>query len=434
MNREIRQRSAATHNDDIERSKARFLRAAGDQILDRSTAQRMLILMAAAATTALGYGMVMPLLPSIVDRVAEMPKGPMSWHVGSLGGTYMAGILIGAPACGWCSDRIGRRPVILFGLGVFAAAILIIASAATLWPLYIGQFFSGVAAGAVIPTSMAYVADISEPQIRPHRFGAVGMAVAFGFLLGPGISAALASISSTPGLSTADVGMQLPFLVTLLVAVGVWIVVYVGLTEPSASPISASDPMAFHRRPPALWFALVSAATFGLGIFEVAVTLRGQQVLQLDPAALAATFMVCGLVMLLAQGSVFLPSVSALIRRRATAPAFLVMTVGLLLITAATNRIALGIYVGIVAAGYAMLTLALAYHVSLAAGNRYGAAFGKQTALASLGQGLGSASAGFLFVGFQQAPFIVGAVILLTGAATAMTLKTEGPETGNAAE
>lgn len=72
--------------------------------------------------------------------------------------------------------------------------------------------------------------------------------------------------------------------------------------------------------------------------------------------------------------------------------------------------------VGVFAAGAGILIPMLAYRVSLNAGPASGAALGKQTAAASLGQGLGSATAGWLYGIAIVAPFWLTAAVLLAGA------------------
>ena len=67
-----------------------------------------------------------------------------------------------------------------------------------------------------------------------------------------------------------------------------------------------------------------------------------------------------------------------------------------------------------------LLIPALAYLVSFAAGARQGAALGRQTAAASLGQAAGSAAAGWLFAVLIEVPFWVTAGLLGLGAVAAL--------------
>jgi predicted MFS family arabinose efflux permease len=155
---------------------------------------------------------------------------------------------------------------------------------------------------------------------------------------------------------------------------------------------------------------------FGLGSFEVAVALQGARVLGFDPGRIGVLFMVCSLVMVLVQVLVFSP-----LARRAgfghiVAPAFVAMALGLLLLPVASAFSVVLTLAGLFAAGSGILIPMLAYRVSLQAHGAQGAALGKQTAAASLGQGLGSVAGGSLFGVAFQAPFWITAVLLLAGA------------------
>ncbi|ODU12184.1 MAG: hypothetical protein ABS91_02055 [Thiobacillus sp. SCN 64-35] len=73
-----------------------------------------------------------------------------------------------------------------------------------------------------------------------------------------------------------------------------------------------------------------------------------------------------------------------------------------------------------VAGASGVLIPALAYLVSLAAGERQGAALGKQTAAASLGQALGSVAAGWLFAALIGYSFWGTAALLAFGAVVSL--------------
>lgn len=385
------------------------------------TPRELRALMAAAAMAALGYGIAMPLLPAMLERGALVPGASIPRHVGLLGSAYMLALFAGAPLCGWLSDRFGRRRVILAGLVVAGLALLALAFAASLPAVYAGQILAGAAAAAVIPASMAYVADTTGLRLRPQRFGAMGVAVAVGLLLGPALGSALSGANSSFGQGAG--GGALPFLVALALTVGTWLGAHAALVDPIPSRMRIADADRIdERRTTIPWLFLVTLATFGLGTFEVAVTLRGQQVLLLPPAAIASTFVICGLVMLAAQALVFAPQLATIVDRRTIAPAFLVMAAGLALLASTAGLAGLTAYVGVVAAGYAVLTISLTYQVSFAGSGHYGRAFGQQMALGSFGQALGSASAGLLFASLPEAPFLFGAGILVLGAVSARVL------------
>ncbi|HEX6929933.1 MAG TPA: MFS transporter [Gammaproteobacteria bacterium] len=92
---------------------------------------------------------------------------------------------------GWLSDRWGRRPVILFGLAVFAAGSLMAAMASTTGWLIAGRALQG--AGAISAAVIALVGDFT-PEYRRTRVMAlvgivIGMAFILAFVVGPTVSA-----------------------------------------------------------------------------------------------------------------------------------------------------------------------------------------------------------------------------------------------------
>jgi MFS family permease len=86
-------------------------------------------LLLAMFSVAVGYGIVLPILPFLIERLAcATNDASVSWHTGLLTGTYILAIFLFAPLWGKLSDQRGRRPVILLGLVGFAATLGFFAS------------------------------------------------------------------------------------------------------------------------------------------------------------------------------------------------------------------------------------------------------------------------------------------------------------------
>ena len=100
-----------------------------------------------------------------------------------------------SPVLGALSDQYGRRRVILiscFGLGV---DYIFMASAPTLWLLFIGRIISGIT-GASFTAAGAYIADVTPPEKRAAGFGMIGAAWGLGFVLGPALGGVLGAIDT----------------------------------------------------------------------------------------------------------------------------------------------------------------------------------------------------------------------------------------------
>jgi multidrug resistance protein len=101
------------------------------------------------------------------------------------------------------SDRVGRRPVLIFGLLGSAASYVVFAFAGSLAVLFLSRILAGIG-GATVPVAQAYIADITPPEKRAGNLGLIGAAFGLGFIFGPALGGILAPISAeAPGLAAA---------------------------------------------------------------------------------------------------------------------------------------------------------------------------------------------------------------------------------------
>jgi len=83
---------------------------------DRLTTLPFFLLMAAVFTVYVGYGIVLPVLPFMLeDLLGDDARFSVAWHTGMIAGIYMLALFVFAPLWGHVSDRIGQRPIILLG-------------------------------------------------------------------------------------------------------------------------------------------------------------------------------------------------------------------------------------------------------------------------------------------------------------------------------
>jgi predicted MFS family arabinose efflux permease len=158
----------------------------------------------------------------------------------------------------------------------------------------------------------------------------------------------------------------------------------------------------------------------GLGAFEVGLSLQGRQAVGLDAFRIGLLFTECSLAMLAAQAlwSAYPPE--RLPARYLIGGAFLLMAAGVLGLPYVANLWSAVLVVGLLGAGSGVLIPLLAYEVSLASGTAQGTALGMQTALASLGQAVGSAAAGLLFDSSALGAYWGLAILLLVTAGSAL--------------
>lgn len=98
---------------------------------------------------------------------------------------FLLGYIVVLPLVGRVSDVVGRVPVIVSALIVFTAGSLVTASAGGLGDAVVGRFLQGAGGGALVPVTLALVADLWPPERRGMPLGIVGAAQELGSVLGP---------------------------------------------------------------------------------------------------------------------------------------------------------------------------------------------------------------------------------------------------------
>ena len=119
------------------------------------------------------------ILPVFVIEAARYPGGDDAALVGFTMGVYGLTQALLQFAYGMASDRLGRKPVIVFGLLVFAAGSLVAALAPSLIWLAIGRALQG--AGAVSAAVTALLADHTRDQVRTKSMALVGVSIGLMF-------------------------------------------------------------------------------------------------------------------------------------------------------------------------------------------------------------------------------------------------------------
>ena len=391
----------------------------------------MITLMLSVFTVSMGYGIILPLLPYLIERLqgASADVARVSNATGLLSGLYTLSLFLFAALWGHLSDRFGRRLILLVGLIGFSATMLTFAFIESLPAVYAERFLSGMFAAAVTPVALAAIGDLAPTEeIRARRLAFVSLAGISGFLLGPMLGVFLAqgapnwlSVSSTAG--SLAVPLAATATLSLLVAVGV----FFALAEHEPAHSARHQNQSLLNTPAWLvpkLLAISFIVSAGIGVFEVGLALRGKQELGLTQYQIASMFTLCSLVMFVMQAIVFSPWIKPETTRWFIAPALAVLAVGLFLVPRATNFTLMLLVIGAVAASAGILSPIITYWISSKAGKAQGAELGKQTAAASLGAAIGSAAGGLLFnvAGLPGASFLLVTALAAFGGLLSLTL------------
>lgn len=141
--------------------------------------KRLSVLMAVCFVDMLGLMLVAPLMAFYALRL-HAPE----WLVGPLIASFAVAQLISSPVWGKLSDRYGRRPALLVGLGASAFAYLIFGFANSLWLLFASRIVQGLGGGTT-GVAQAYVADTMQPAERAKALGWLSAATSAGVVIGP---------------------------------------------------------------------------------------------------------------------------------------------------------------------------------------------------------------------------------------------------------
>ena len=146
----------------------------------------------------LGFSIIIPQLAVYAAQFGATPQ-----MAGLLASVYsMMGFLF-TPFWGRLSDRIGRRPVLLYSIFGTAVGYAFFAFASSLWFLFAARIIDGITGGN-IGTAQAYLSDITPPEERAKNFGLFGATFGIAFAIGPLIGSALTHL---PGVWGGNLGL-----------------------------------------------------------------------------------------------------------------------------------------------------------------------------------------------------------------------------------
>ncbi|SEO07490.1 MFS transporter, DHA1 family, tetracycline resistance protein [Duganella sp. CF517] len=140
----------------------------------------------------LGIGLIVPVLPLLVGEFTGS-RDDQSYWFGIMSATFGLMQFIFMPMLGAFSDRVGRRPVLLYSMAGMCVNFLATAWAPNLACLFIGRVIGGMSSASMSVAS-AYASDISTPDNRAKSFGKVGAAFGLGFICGPMLGGLLGSV------------------------------------------------------------------------------------------------------------------------------------------------------------------------------------------------------------------------------------------------
>ena len=358
------------------------------------------------AIDLVGFGIVLPILPLYAKHF-----GASAVTATGLIAAFSAAQFVFAPILGRLSDRVGRRPVLLFSLAGTAVASLVTGLAGSVAVLFVGRIIDG-ASGASVSVAQAAVADVASPQQRPHLLGLVGAAFGLGFVAGPAIGA-LAALSDR----------RLPFFIAAAIAGVNAVVAFFRLPEThrpgDMDGAERSTDVAAFRIPGVTALVAVSfVALVAFSGFESTFALFGSRRLDLHLSSTGAVFALIGVVIVAVQAGLVRPAVRAMGEERVLLGGLVLNGIGLGLLAGVHSFVGLtpAVLALTVGQGLASPTLSSALAGKVAA-DRRGGVLGLQQSAGGLARVVGPVTAGFAFGHLGVAvPYVGGAALMLAAA------------------
>jgi MFS family permease len=387
----------------------------------------------------LGFGILIPIQPFYAESFGARPA-----VVTLLSASFSVVQFLFAPFLGRLSDSLGRRRIMLLTIAVNALGYALFGLARNLPMLFAARMISGFGS-ANLGTAQAIIADVTTKETRAKGMGLVGAAFGLGFIFGPAI-----------GGFFGQLGLNVPAYVASGLAALNWIFAFFKLPEtrrlenPKAGPepsrarlglswSALQEALGRATVPQLLWLYLVGTIAFSLmeqvlGLYIERTYAPAALGAESSPdhlrqaAALTAYFLVLvGITAALVQGVFIGRLVKYFGERRLVQMGTFLMAVSLALIPVVGNLKVFAIFMALgpvlaLATGFTNPSLPSLLSQAVEPG-LFGGTLGLGQSLSALGRIVGPSAAGLLFELHHGIPFWVGAVLMVTCTAVALTLR-----------
>ena len=132
--------------------------------------------------------MRLPLVPLFARRL-----GASTVEVGMINAGFMLAATALSLPLGLMSDRLGRKRLVLAGVGISCLTSLFLLAARAPWHVGAIYLFSGVGLACFSPAMMSFVGDSVPPRLLGRAYGWYTSALYLGMALGPGLGGAVGS-------------------------------------------------------------------------------------------------------------------------------------------------------------------------------------------------------------------------------------------------
>ena len=150
----------------------------------------LLVLFIGVLMGALDIAIIGPALPSI-QRDFGLNDRTLGWTIA----IYVLFNLIGTPLMAKLSDLLGRRPIYLSAVTLFALGSVLVAVCPNFGVLLIGRSVQGFGSGGIFPVAVTIIGETFPAHRRGRTLGLLGAVFGLAFLIGPILGGILLMIS-----------------------------------------------------------------------------------------------------------------------------------------------------------------------------------------------------------------------------------------------
>ncbi len=355
----------------------------------------------------LGFGIIIPNLAYYAQDIGATPT-----QIAILMSIYSGMQLLFAPIWGRLSDRYGRKPAILFGLLANAVALIGFGLATDYLWLVIARSAAGIASAAVMPSVMAYVADVTTSEERGKGMGLMGAAMGLGFIFGPAIGGILGS-HDTPFFVAGALSFLNFLFVLVLLPESLQKVTDAERREAEHEWVSPRQVFSWTtlKSPFNALFLVAFFTTFSIAGLEATLPLFIEKGWNYGEREMGWMFMIMGVIVVPIQGALLGRLINRFGERRIILVGLCFNALGLALLPNAFSFITLTVCITITGVGNQLIRPTNSSWISKQTQIGQGTAIGIMDAFLSLGRILGPLLGGWLYE-IEVYPYVILAGIL----------------------
>ncbi|MCI1986480.1 MAG: MFS transporter [Lactobacillus sp.] len=341
----------------------------------------IIILIFSEFLICLGMSLIFPVMPFIKNSLHLSAT-----DMGIMSSLYALTQFVASPIIGSWSDRLGRKPVLIGGLALFAVSESLFALTNHLYMFDLSRIIGGLAAGMFVPTAQALAADVTDYRQRAKVIGWLSAAFSGGLILGPGLGGML-----------ANYGYKTPF----------WFAAVLGLLALAATTLWLPDDRQFAANPhPAhlatpdtnradwrrvlggpmlMLFVMILVSSFGLQGFESIYSIFVNEVFNFTLSDIALVLTLNGIISLIIQVVFFDRLIRWLSEIRVTRFAFLFSALAVIWIMLTHNKVSVMIATLIAFTAFDLLRPAITTLLTKQSQSNQGVINGLNMSLTSIG-------------------------------------------------